>query len=85
MTLPMLNGRCRTYTEWGGYPIFYLDHENNVVCADCATDHLDDEIQKFRPCVADVNWESDIWCDHCSAEIESVYEKVQERIDRIND
>lgn len=61
----------RSYSEWGGYPLFYLDARNNVLCPDCANEN--DEFD--QPIVAaDANWENPhLYCDHCSQRIESAY------------
>jgi hypothetical protein len=65
------DGTLPAYAWPGGYPLFYIDEENNVLCPDCA--NKNDEFDK--PIVAaDANWEDpDLYCDHCSARIESAY------------
>ncbi len=65
------NGNLPAYAWPGGYPIFYLDSENNVLCPSCANQN--DEYT--APIVAhDCNWEDpDLYCDHCDNRIESAY------------
>lgn len=64
------------YAWPGGYPLIYLDKDNSVLCADCATKSaLDpDELESFKPCAYDVYYEGPtIHCENCNAEIESAY------------
>jgi hypothetical protein len=67
----MLNGKLRSFTSIGGYPLFYVTKQNNCLCPDCATDNDQD----YDPIAAtDVNWEDpDLYCDECSNRIESAY------------
>lgn len=53
----------------GGYPIYYVDKENSILCPDCANTSADNE-----RLVQGINYESTIYCDECSKEIESAYE-----------
>jgi hypothetical protein len=59
------------YALPGGYPLFYLDKDNNVLCADCANenDEFDQPIVEY-----DIHYEGEpLTCDHCGKEIESAY------------
>jgi hypothetical protein len=70
------DGQLQTYAWPGGYPIYYLDAENSVLCAECArkSDSDPDELPNFRPCAADVNYEnSSLYCDQCGQRVESAY------------
>ena len=70
------DGSLASYAWPGGYPIFYLDRENSVLCPKCANNsHLDpDEVPQFKPVAADCNWEDpDLFCDQCSERIEPAY------------
>jgi hypothetical protein len=60
----------------GGYPLFYLDKEGNVLCADCASRDVD----RSQEIVAiDSNWEDPaLYCDDCSCRIELAYEEENE-------
>ena len=59
------------YAWPGGYPLFYFDAGNNVLCVKCANDN-DDFNEPITN--ADVNYEDDnLDCDHCSERIESAY------------
>lgn len=74
-TLELINGQLRSYTTLGGYPVFYLDACDNVVCSECATEsHLnDEEIDSFKIVGYAINYESEMYCDRCSIKIESAY------------
>lgn len=64
-------GKLPSFTVLGGYPIFYLNNHNDVLCANCANEHeeYDETIVDY-----DVNYEdSSLYCDHCSQRIESAY------------
>ena len=65
------DGVLPTHAWPGGYPMFYLDGENNVLCPKCANEN--DEYNS--PLVAyDVNWEeANLFCNHCSGQIEAAY------------
>lgn len=67
----MENGDLPAFAWPGGYPIYYLDKENNVLCPACA--NKNDEFS--APIVAaDINWEdAGLYCDQCSKRIESAY------------
>lgn len=74
---PELEGKLVKYTSLGCYPVFYLDSEGSVLCADCANMAdasdlpADDEC---RPVTQGANWEDpDLYCDDCHARIESAY------------
>lgn len=59
------------YAWPGGYPLFYIDAENNVLCAKCARENDEYSAELTG---ADVNWEdSTLYCEHCSERIESAY------------
>ena len=63
----------------GGYPMFYLDGNNSILCADCASESCSDDIPKFRPVACDVHWEGDpLTCEHCNTDIESAYGPLDE-------
>jgi hypothetical protein len=71
MTLPIdSDGKLSAYAWPGGYPLFYFDAENNVLCVTCAR-----KDGYGSPIVAcDVNWEdTELICDDCYQLIESAY------------
>lgn len=74
------NGTLMSHAFPGGYPLFYVDGHNNILCADCATEALNDEIESFRPAAADINWE-DMWmhCESCNEQIECAYPQDEEQ------
>jgi hypothetical protein len=70
------DGRLSAWAWPGGYPFFYLDGDNSVLCVNCArrSDEAEDELEQFRPIAYDVNYEDeDLYCDDCSERIESAY------------
>jgi len=77
MSLPRdEDGRLSAWAWPGGYPIYYLDRENSVLCVNCArrSDEDKDEIPQFKPIAAGINWEDKaLYCDDCSERIQSAY------------
>lgn len=64
-------GSYPAYAWPGGYPLFYLDKQNNCLCPECASREVD-QSQEVIAC--DVHWEGDaITCDDCGRQIESAY------------
>jgi len=77
MTLPkrLSNNVLPAYAWPGGYPIFYLDGNCSVLCADCATKAADTpDAGKDAPTVGYAHYEgpSEV-CEGCNTEIESAY------------
>lgn len=72
MNLPRLdNGHLVSYAWPGGYPIFYIDKQNNVLCPTCANREVD-QLQEVIG--AGVNCEDEwLFCDECGQQIESAY------------
>lgn len=65
------DGNLPAYAWPGGYPLFYLDAENNVLCPKCANKNDEYTAQIVAQ---DCNWEDpSLYCDHCSERIESAY------------
>ena len=59
-------GKLPTYAWPGGYQMFYLDNQNNVLCPDCAN--------ASEPIAADINYEdASLFCDDCSQQIPAAY------------
>lgn len=66
----------RKYTTAGAYPLFYLDGDDSIICADCVQEQVDDgEDALCSPVVAcGVNYEDEhMHCNECSAQIECAY------------
>jgi Fe2+ or Zn2+ uptake regulation protein len=64
------NGSLPSYAFPGGYPLFYVDVENNVLCPDCANK----EDYSAEVIAYDINYENpDLYCDDCGKTIESAY------------
>lgn len=68
-----------TLASWawpGGYPIYYLDGNSQVLCPKCANkaDKDPDEWDDWKAQAAGINYEdSALYCDNCSERIESAY------------
>lgn len=77
MELPRDTGGQLSAWAWpGGYPLYYLDGDNCVLCVKCARESENDELLNFKPVAADVNWEDEsLSCDHCGERVESAYGK----------
>jgi len=70
----LVDGKLPKYAWPGGYPMFYLDGEDSVLCPDCANKYHDDIDYVLRPRTCDINWEDDsLYCDQCQERIESAY------------
>lgn len=64
------NGKLPAWAWPGGYPLYYLDEEDNVLCPKCAnkTGYCADVV------AYNMNWEDGgLYCDDCSQRIESAY------------
>jgi hypothetical protein len=75
------------YVFPGGYPTYLITTDGGCICKDCAKTEfktlMRSTLQKSRDAswpddgwqvyAVDVNYESELYCDHCSAEIESAY------------
>lgn len=74
------DGSLSSYVWPGGYPLYYVAHEEYkdgalyCVCATCANDPTErDTVRRFI-IGYDVNWEdADMYCDVCCNRIESAY------------
>ena len=65
------DGKLSAHAWPGGYPLFYLDCENSVLCPKCANRDVD---QAQAPTACDVNYEDDsLFCEDCGYRIESAY------------
>lgn len=82
MNLPELltDGSLPAFAWPGGYPIYYLDSDNSVLCAKCATECLKpDTNDNMKPIACDVYYEGPtMQCDECNADIESAYGDPEE-------
>lgn len=78
MNLPELlnNGKLPAYAFPGAYPFIYFDKQNSILCANCATESLNDEVEAFRTCSHNIHWEgAPLQCDRCSTQMESAYSR----------
>ena len=65
------HGVLPAYAWPGGYPMYYVDDEGNILCPRCANknDEYSAELIAY-----DANWEDpDLYCDNCQERIESAY------------
>lgn len=66
-----------TLSAWawpGGYPTYYLDRDNCILCPTCANKFRFDDNPSFRPCATDTHMEGEpIQCEQCNAQIDSAY------------
>jgi len=69
-------GKSRCFAWPGGYPMFYLDSRNNVLCSGCVDEVVADfepgDDVRDLPVAAAVNWESQMFCD-CGEAIGAAY------------
>ena len=61
--------RLAEYSFPGGYPLYYVDNEHNVLCAKCASRERYSTVA-IEACV---NWEYKYYCEECGQRIESAY------------
>lgn len=72
------DGQLSAWAWPGGYPIYYFDAENSVLCVNCArrveAEGLEVWDQKLMPCWVSINYEDpNLYCDECGGRIESAY------------
>jgi hypothetical protein len=70
------DGKLPSFTSLGCYPLIYITHDADVLCADCATEQVDSgNDTNFDPVVAvDVYWEgADYQCGNCNGVIAAAY------------
>lgn len=63
------DGKLSAYAWPGGYDIMYLDHDNSVLCVDCArqSEEDKDDLPRFAPCDWFILNEGEEWCNECNA------------------
>lgn len=70
------------YAWPGGYPLFLITSDGAALCVECGRKEFRLIADAWARCdgngwfvqAADVNWEDgDLYCDHCSKQIESAY------------
>lgn len=77
------DGMLPSYAWPGGYPLFYVDGNGSVLCAECATHALDDKEEEVEnmPQAYDNNYEdSSLYCAYCDKRIESAYAEEEEEM-----
>jgi hypothetical protein len=78
------NGDLPWYAWPGGYPMLYLDSNNQVLCPECATRALDDpeEYNDWKPETWFIYYEGlPEFCSDCNREVESAYGDPEEEND----
>ncbi len=61
-------GKLIKFAWPGGYPLYYVGTENEVLCKECADKDQD------RVIAYDANYEDpDLYCDECNAQIGCAY------------
>jgi hypothetical protein len=71
-------GYLPKYSSLGCYPLYYVDGNDEILCAECATESLDDYDERNVPVAFDANWEDPSLFCACGEQIESAYEKTDE-------
>ena len=66
-------GVLPAYSHVGGYPIYYIDEWDNILCNECATKEVE-VIVNFSHNFEDPH----MYCDRCSERIESAYAEEDE-------
>lgn len=73
------NGKLSAYAWPGGYPLYYVMDDGEVLCPACVNDpsnpaHEAGAADGWRIVGADVNYEdANLYCAHCNKHIESAY------------
>lgn len=71
--LERLGNELPSHAFPGGYPLFYMDTLDCVLCAPCATSQVDDS-EQYKVITVNVHWEGDsLECDKCGFMIKSAY------------
>jgi len=67
----LVDGKLPAFAWPGGYPLYYLDAEDAVLCRECASRANEYSVDTVA---GDVYWEGPpMSCGHCGKEIESAY------------
>lgn len=91
MTVEQFLELLKTKYSWpGGYPIYFIASDSESVCHNCATEEQaaiieaitdNDKWGGWLITGYDVNYESLLYCAHCSQQIEAAYDVVMEGTD----
>ena len=61
-----------------GYPVFYMDHLDTVLCNECAQSDIDSCATTKEDIHMAIHWEGEpVQCEECQTEIESAYGPVE--------
>lgn len=69
------------YYAWpGGYPLYYIVKDCDVLCPKCVNENIELLSDEYDPqwylIGVDINYEdTDLYCDHCGEQIEPAYEQ----------
>ena len=72
------SGKLMSYAFPGGYPVYYLAGDGEIICPECANENIelvtDKDNKDWHIVASDVNYESnDLYCCNCSERIEAAY------------
>ena len=72
------------YTSVGSYPIYFVTANSDVLSYQAARDNMAEVIEAFssddpewRVIGFEINWESELYCEHTGEPIEAAYEIVR--------
>jgi hypothetical protein len=71
----------RKYSKIGGYPIFYLNCDDLVMCVDCVIEesaYFEEYVDVEEAFTAKINWEKERHCEWCNSKIEKAYDDQNE-------
>lgn len=79
-----VDGTFEHFAWPGGYPVFHLCADGDILCPTCANTEPTLEAHgglaatetdaPWRIVASDVNWEDpELYCDHCSKRVENAY------------
>jgi len=82
-TWPVRNGE---FTWPGGYPMFFYTSDSATLHFDCVRENLRNVMDSVKNKIDDgwrvvgieINYEDDLYCDHCDKPIESAYGEEKE-------
>ncbi len=77
------DGKWPKWAWPGGYPIYYVTDDCGLLCQKCANDNLEltlGDDPQWRIVAMAINYEDEIYCDHCGDRVESAYERDTDEV-----